>query len=347
MRSLIVETWNKPFGKFLYIIAAAILVIAALWKIPQWQVRAYHGRLDAAAISKLSPENLIQLQKDMITAENNARLPLAQIIGGLVVLLGLYATFKNVRVAEEGKLTERFSKAVELLGSEKLDVRLGGIYALERIAHDSQKDHWTVMEVLTAFVREQSENQRHRIKEEKALVSRLNEQQIKDLELPEIKICDDIQAVLTVIGRRHWVEKETPYQRLDLSNTFLEKADFSGANFHQANFTNAELSGANFFNAKMKGANFHQANLTEAFLIRSDLTGAILAGVNFRGALLGEADLGKAILNWARLSGASLRSAKGITWEQLLTAIYDETTQLPPDLEERRKKEQESTALDQ
>jgi hypothetical protein len=34
-------------------------------------------------------------------------------------------------------------------------VRLGGIYALERIARDSESDHWAVMEVLTAFVREQ------------------------------------------------------------------------------------------------------------------------------------------------------------------------------------------------
>ncbi len=37
-----------------------------------------------------------------------------------------------------------------------LEVRLGGIYALERIARDSPKDHWTIMEVLTAYVRENS-----------------------------------------------------------------------------------------------------------------------------------------------------------------------------------------------
>ncbi|WP_062294251.1 hypothetical protein [Nostoc piscinale] len=33
-------------------------------------------------------------------------------------------------------------------------MRLGAIYTLERIAKDSAKDHWTIMEVLTAFVRE-------------------------------------------------------------------------------------------------------------------------------------------------------------------------------------------------
>ena len=36
---------------------------------------------------------------------------------------------------------------------------IGGIYALERIARDSAKDHPTVMEVLTAFIREHSREQ--------------------------------------------------------------------------------------------------------------------------------------------------------------------------------------------
>jgi hypothetical protein len=53
-------------------------------------------------------------------------------------------------------VTERYAKAIEQLGSDKLEVRIGGIYALERIARDSARDHPTVMEVLAAFVREHS-----------------------------------------------------------------------------------------------------------------------------------------------------------------------------------------------
>ena len=54
------------------------------------------------------------------------------------------------------RITESFSKAVEQLGSDKLEVRLGGIYSLERISKESPDDYWTVMENLTAFVRERS-----------------------------------------------------------------------------------------------------------------------------------------------------------------------------------------------
>src|SRR5262245_35597990 len=62
-----------------------------------------------------------------------------------------------LNVGQQGQITERFTKAIEQLGDkERLMVRLGGIYALERIAKDSASDHWSVMEVLTAFVREQA-----------------------------------------------------------------------------------------------------------------------------------------------------------------------------------------------
>jgi hypothetical protein len=52
-------------------------------------------------------------------------------------------------------VTDPYTKAIEQLGSGKLDVRIGAIYALERVARDSARDHQTVIEVLTAFIREQ------------------------------------------------------------------------------------------------------------------------------------------------------------------------------------------------
>jgi hypothetical protein len=52
------------------------------------------------------------------------------------------------------RIIESYSKAVEQLASEKMEVRLGGIYTLERISRESPSDYWTVMETLTAFLRE-------------------------------------------------------------------------------------------------------------------------------------------------------------------------------------------------
>ena len=71
---------------------------------------------------------------------------------------------RQADIAGRRHLTDTFSKAVEQLSSDKMELRLGGLYTLERLAGevlDSPRDadrnlYWTVMETLTAFVRERT-----------------------------------------------------------------------------------------------------------------------------------------------------------------------------------------------
>jgi hypothetical protein len=63
-------------------------------------------------------------------------------------------TLLALETSREAQFADRYSQALEQLGSDNLDVRIGGIYALEGIALDSPRHHPTVMEVLTAFIRE-------------------------------------------------------------------------------------------------------------------------------------------------------------------------------------------------
>jgi hypothetical protein len=44
---------------------------------------------------------------------------------------------RELSVAQEGQITDRYTKAVENLGEDAIDVRLGGVYALQRIMEDS------------------------------------------------------------------------------------------------------------------------------------------------------------------------------------------------------------------
>lgn len=90
----------------------------------------------------------------LLTAEASIRSSLIQLLGGLVVVAGLYFTAKGFNLTREGHITDRYSKAIEHLGSQSADIRIGGIYALARIARDSSNDYAMVIEVLTAFVRE-------------------------------------------------------------------------------------------------------------------------------------------------------------------------------------------------
>jgi len=96
--------------------------------------------------------------------------------------------------ADKARRIKSFAKAIEQLGSDKIQVRLGGIYTLERLSKESPDDYWPIMEILTAFVREQAP--RLDIKEE--VLSRFDTSTTEHPRLP----ATDIAAVLTVIRRR-------------------------------------------------------------------------------------------------------------------------------------------------
>jgi uncharacterized protein YjbI with pentapeptide repeats len=196
---------------------------------------------------------------------------------------------ENRKLTEDRLVTDRFSKAVEQLGKigEKQEpVRIGGIYSLERIAKDSPTDHWTVMEVLTAYIRNNSPLPK---KSEK-----LNSQS---------RIGIDIQSALTVIKRREF-KNDPDGQVLNLNNSYLKQANLEGANLREAN-----LFRANLFRANLREANLREANLREANLFRVNLEGAYLFRANLEGANLEGANLFIANLEGAYLEGANLGGA--------------------------------------
>ena len=55
--------------------------------------------------------------------------------------------------ATERRITELYTKAVEQLGNDKAPVRLGGLYALERLAQDNPAQRSTIVNVICAYLR--------------------------------------------------------------------------------------------------------------------------------------------------------------------------------------------------
>ena len=134
------------------VLLATALAVALIWPITDL-IAAHDVGLTFGA------RRATQLQ----TAREAVRTQLLTLGAGIFAAGALLYTARNfalsrrtVEITEQGQVTDRYTKAIEQLGSDKLDVRMGGIYALERVARDSPRDHPTVMEVLAAFVREHS-----------------------------------------------------------------------------------------------------------------------------------------------------------------------------------------------
>ncbi len=189
---------------------------------------------------------------------------------------------------------ERFSKAIEQLGNEKIETRFAAIYALERIAKDSPKDHWTIIEILAAFIREN------------APVRQEDEDEVESQE--SSKLPTDIQTALTVIGRRD-SQNDPINQKLDLRNTDLTGADLMDANLSKAILIGANLQWVNLIRADLSEADLSEVDLCGSILYEANLQKAILPEANLQGVILRKANLSKAILNDANLEGATLYDA--------------------------------------
>jgi hypothetical protein len=268
------------------------------WRLPKWEV----NRL---ALKIRDP-------KARADVEDNFRKTAGQLIGGAVVLIGAgFALFQFLqqqqttqsqflqqqKAAHDLLISNQVSKGFEQLASNKIAMRLGGIYALEGVMNTSEQYHGPVLEALCAFVRE----------------STIGKTASKD------KPATDVQAALTVIGRRI----KGPGV-VDLANVSIPEANLIGANLIGANLSDANLS-----DAKLVGANLGAGD--NLLVFGANLIGANLSGADLRGANLRGVDL-----RGANLRGADLSSAR-LTQTQLDEACGDANTKLPEGLRPPKK----------
>ena len=270
---------------FVPITIVGLLLLALWWFLPQFLV----------ANAKLAPAQSLLAQSAL--RDSFARVGEALLIFWGATLVWRYlqglgtvieqsaktlaAAERTTFFAAQAGETQRYAGAMALLASTQLEVRLGGVYALERLARESERDHGPIMEVLAATLRDRA-----------AWLAG---------ETVSAQLPADLQAIATVIGRRH----------------AAFDAGESGIDLHATSLARVYLPGA---------------NLAGAFLYGANLQGAILQDADLRGARLWNADLTDATLEGAQLQGADLTGVSGLTPPQLKGAKCDDSTKFPQHL---------------
>ncbi|WP_417269633.1 pentapeptide repeat-containing protein [Celeribacter sp.] len=200
---------------------------------------------------------------------------LTAVLGAVVAfpftVLRLKLTDTQTKTAEQNHFNDILSKAIANLGAEKvvkreddveksvpaLEVRNGGILALERLARENLSFHIEVMEILTAYIR-------HNIQ---AYV------EYKSAQKKPIRPRDDIITALNVISRRSPAQRQTEKDAdyiLQLNDTtfagmILSGYDFSGINFERTNFSKARLDGLDLSAANLEYCKFSNASLVRVW----------------------------------------------------------------------------------
>lgn len=336
------------------IILAVLLLICSLIFFPRWQVNIAKKKLNVFSQS-LDIKDKLALAKDFIAMENTYRLTISQIIAGAVVLLGIYFSLKNLEnsqksltLAQEGQITDRFTKAINQLGDENTDINIGGIYALQRISNESEKDYWPIMEVLTSYVR----------RKVPINLSSSSKGSVTDFGTGDKynRPGYDIQAIMNVISdrnpkienkRNQIIHLEATFlQGVVLDHAFLESAsliqiDFAFSSFRDAlldssslaysNLTHANFENASLRNADLRFVNASYSNLNNIHLENANLSSADLRATNFKKIYVAGAKFTN-----TRLEGLDLRNFIGLSSSQLSEAITDEYTTLPKGIEGKK-----------
>ncbi|WP_417727936.1 pentapeptide repeat-containing protein [Roseovarius sp.] len=274
----------------------------------------------------------------------------------------LILTRRQTDTVEQGHITDRINKAVEGLGAQKtvkrqrrrqngrlayamgdnnepdyskpimeeitqsnLEVRIGAIYALERISQDSARDHIQIMEILCAYIRQNAGREDVPLPEGEPTPEEWRAWSSQGLEYPRL----DVDVALKVIerrgedGKRLEKDRDEPY-RLGLERACLRKIELSRRDLTNADLEEAQFQGANLRFAKLCGVNLALAELQGADLRHADLRGADLSFANLDGARLDRARFDhETDLNQAKLRGATLRFANYASIRQLTDHLKD------------------------
>lgn len=239
-------------------------------------------------------------------------------VAGLGAIGTLVVNASTYRITARGHVTDRYAAAIELLGSPRQEVRLGGVYSLEQIAVDSSRsgDQRTVVEVLCAFVRMPRGTEREETAADAgpwakllAPLARAAEEQ------PASKVAQpaaaDVLAAVTVLGR---LPVRAGVPRADLRGAYVVEADLADSNLSDARLDGADLRraympGATLRGVDITGATLEAAVLSNATVIDAKADETVMASCQMVAAVLTGLSARDCDLRFANLSGADLTRA--------------------------------------
>jgi uncharacterized protein YjbI with pentapeptide repeats len=315
----------------LLVSAVIIMLSASVIVFPQWLVASP----SSSDLASLTAADRLKALNDVAMTRNAVRTTLVQAIAGALLLLTAFLTWRQVRTAREGQITDRFTKTIEQLGNEKAEVRIGGIYALRQIAENGVYAR-PIAEIYAAYLKTHSRGGAAAGESGQPDNSFVGAEPVGDRwDQTLTQAPPDLQAILRILILEGLWHREglglldlsfvsvpgADLHEADLSGCILLGADLSGADLHDANLMGVDIRKTNLARAKLDGANLAKADLTGANLSRASCRRADLSNAKMKDARLVDAVMSQSNMTIATLRGAHLIRTE-LSETDLTSAIF-------------------------
>lgn len=312
----------------------------------RWSMLAMAGMVAALGGVIAVPFTFLRTKNARDNTEIQFRGQITDRINKAVEGLGATKVVKQQRRDQEGNLTyerhadgsRNYTRPVMIEVTEpNMEVRIGAIYALERIAQDSLRDHIQIMEILCAYVREKAP-----VKKVSVSKVALYKETIENVETGQFRLWDntnpvrpfeirpraDIETALKVLGsnrKPHWEKNQFGEPTLfNLNNSGLTGADLSHLDLSFFSFRRSDLTGASLQYAKTFGAVFSDAILDSTRFDHATFRHSKVAGSEFRNVDISPLILDpETTLESANFSGSVVRKVSIPTGHQCLNFLNE------------------------
>ena len=309
----------KPLLSWVLILSAASLIGYGLW--------FFVGEFPKINI----PSTLNEKEKrELINSNRENVLKVIQTLAGLGFIGTAFLAWRNSQLTEDKNVADRFTKAVEMLSDkERLEVRIGGIYTLERIAKDSKKDSIVVTKLLLAFVRRKTRESDYirdhspwLVDSECSIEDRINEENYPE---EDIQICLEAVVSDSRINQNITLSLDNAnLQNANLFNYDLSNFSLKNTNLVLAFLQDSKLNGSLLIDTMLMKADLRYSEFKKAVLVRVDFSNSDLRGADFREAHLEDVIFDGADVEGAIFEGATIKDnnyneeSQGIPLHQLI-----------------------------
>lgn len=293
---------SAPPIRWWWVLLAAVVVLAAVWATTALLLS------EAAHMHSANERTTerIEAVRTGLAAGAGAGAALTVLLTFRRQLHHERATEESEHDANERRITELYTKAVEQLGSPQAPVRLGGLYSLERLGQTATDHRQTIVDVICAYLRmpytppaiDRPSKEKHKGWRQKVYGSRQTMRarvhgKTDNQRRQELQVRKTAERILTAhlcdSRRPDWRETIPADDRfwegmlVDLSHATLTTWQFSRFHVVQADFNDATFTGGTSFGEAMftGKASFEGATFTgKASFIEATFTG----GVKFKDA---------------------------------------------------------------